>query len=105
MTSTTTTTLRDGTWTVLPGAAAAFRVRNFFVLPVRGTLAIEAGTVTVAGGIPVAAEGILDAATISTGVPKRDAHLRTEQFLDAIAAAEALDAAARSAETGAWVAL
>jgi polyisoprenoid-binding protein YceI len=85
MTSTTTTTLRDGTWTVLPGGAAAFRVRNFFVLPVRGTLAIEAGSVTVAGGRPVAAEGTLDAATIGTGVPKRDEHLRTEQFLDATA--------------------
>jgi polyisoprenoid-binding protein YceI len=85
MTTTTTSTLRDGTWTVLPGRAATFRVRNFFVLPVRGTLAIEAGTVTVTGGIPVTAEGILDAATISTGVSKRDEHLRTEQFLDATA--------------------
>lgn len=85
MTSTTTTTLRDGTWTVLPGVAATFRVRNFFVLPVRGTLTIAHGSVTVAGGAPVAAEGSLDAATIDTGVPKRDQHLRTGQFLDATA--------------------
>jgi polyisoprenoid-binding protein YceI len=85
MTSTTTTTLRNGTWTVLPGTAATFRVRNFFVLPVRGTLAIESGTVTVAGGRPVAADGTLDATTIATGTPKRDEHLRTAQFLDATA--------------------
>jgi polyisoprenoid-binding protein YceI len=81
----TTITLRDGTWTVPTGGTATFRVRNFFVLPVRGTLAIEHGTVTVAGGAPVAAEGSLDATTIGTGVPKRDEHLRTAQFLDATA--------------------
>jgi polyisoprenoid-binding protein YceI len=84
MTSTTVTELRDGTWIVPAGDPhATFAARNFGIRTVTGTLALEHGTVTVAGGRPVAAEGTLAAASVTTGITKRDEHLRSAQFLDA----------------------
>jgi polyisoprenoid-binding protein YceI len=86
MTTTTATELRDGAWTVPAGdQCVTFRVRNLGIRTVPGTLTIERGTVTVAGGRPVAAEGALHAASITTGIAKRDEHLCSEQFLDATA--------------------
>jgi polyisoprenoid-binding protein YceI len=83
MTTTTATELRDGTWTVPADTTATFRARNFGIRTVTGTLAIERGTVTVTGGRPVAAEGALAAASVATGIAKRDEHLRGPQFFDA----------------------
>lgn len=84
MTTTTATELRDGTWTVRAAeGSATFRVRSLCVTTVTGTLEIESGTITMAGGRPVAAEGVLAAGSVDTRNPKRDGHLRTEQFLDA----------------------
>lgn len=83
MTTTTATELRDGTWTIPAGSRAIFRAHSFVLLPVRGTLALDSGTVTVTGGQPVEAEGTLSAASVDTGTAKRDEHLRTAQFLDA----------------------
>jgi polyisoprenoid-binding protein YceI len=83
MTKTTATELRDGTWTVPTETRATFAARTFGILTVRGTLALERGTVTVTGGRPVAAEGTLAAGSVTTGIAKRDEHLRTAQFLDA----------------------
>jgi polyisoprenoid-binding protein YceI len=86
MTTTTAMELRDGAWTVPAGdQCVTFRVRTLAVRTVRGTLTIERGTVTVAGGRPVAAEGTLAAASITTGIAKRDEHLCGEQFLHATA--------------------
>jgi polyisoprenoid-binding protein YceI len=81
--TTTATELRDGTWTVPDTARATFAARNFGVLTVRGTLALEHGTVTVTGGRPVAAEGALAAGSVATGNARRDGHLCSAQFLDA----------------------
>jgi polyisoprenoid-binding protein YceI len=83
MTSTIETELRDGTWTVQADPVATFAARNFGVRTVRGTLAVASGTLTVAGGRPVAAEGTLAAGSVSTGIARRDEHLRTAQFLAA----------------------
>jgi polyisoprenoid-binding protein YceI len=84
MTSTTATELRDGTWSVPAGDPHVdFAARNFGIRTVRGTLVLERGTVTVAGGRPVAAEGTLTAASVTTGIAKRDEHLRSAHFLDA----------------------
>lgn len=83
MTTTTATQLRDGTWTIPATARATFRARSFGILPVTGTLALDSGTVTVAGGRPVAAEGALAAASVQTGTAKRDEHLCSPQFFDA----------------------
>jgi polyisoprenoid-binding protein YceI len=83
MTTTTATELRDGTWRIPATTRATFRARSFGILPVRGTLALEGGTVTVTGGRPIAAHGTLSATSVDTGTAKRDEHLRTSQFLDA----------------------
>jgi polyisoprenoid-binding protein YceI len=83
MTTTTATELRDGTWTLPATARATFRARTFGIRTVTGTLAVERGTVTVAGGQPVTAEGALTAASVETGIAKRDEHLCSPRFLDA----------------------
>ncbi|HEY1988135.1 MAG TPA: YceI family protein [Acidimicrobiales bacterium] len=59
-----------------------FHTKIMRVIPVRGTIkAIEGGARVGTDG---AIDGnlILDAATIDTGIKKRDAHLRTADFLD-----------------------
>lgn len=84
MTSSTVTELPDGTWTVPAGKpTAGFAARNFGVRTVRGTLALDRGSVTVAGGRPVAAAGSLRAASVHTGLVKRDDHLHGPKFLHA----------------------
>ena len=83
MTTTTETGLRDGTWTVPAEARATFSARNFGIRTVTGTLAMDRGTVTVAGGRPVAAEGVLNASSVQTGIAQRDEHLRGRNFFHA----------------------
>jgi polyisoprenoid-binding protein YceI len=83
MTATTGTELADGTWTVPADPQITFAARNFFIRTVTGALTVERGTVTVAGGRVVAAEGTLAAASVATGIAKRDEHLRGAHFLDA----------------------
>lgn len=83
MTTTTGTELRDGTWAVSADTRATFSARNFGIRMVRGTLAMDRGTVTVTGGRPVAAEGALNAASVRTGIAQRDGHLRGPNFFHA----------------------
>jgi polyisoprenoid-binding protein YceI len=80
MTTTTATTLTDGTWTVRPDAIASFTVRKLGLFRVRGGFTVTDGTVTVAGGRPVAATATLDAASVRTGMAKRDADLTGRRF-------------------------
>lgn len=80
MTATTATTLTDGTWTVRPDAVASFAVRKLGLIRVRGGFTVTGGTVTVAAGEPVAATATLDAASIRTGIAKRDADLAGRRF-------------------------
>ena len=83
MTATAATTLTDGRWTVDPGSAVAtFTVRNWGLLRVRGGVGVTAGTVTVAGGEPVSAAATLDAASVRTGIARRDADLAGRHFFD-----------------------
>ena len=83
MTTTTGTELRDGTWAVSADTRATFSARNFGIRTVRGTLAMDRGTVTVTGGRPVAAEGALNAGSVRTGIAQRDEHLRGPNFFHA----------------------
>lgn len=80
MTTTTATTLTDGTWTVRPDAVASFTVRKLGLFRVRGGFTVTDGTVTVAGGHPVAATATLDAASVRSGIAKRDADLAGRRF-------------------------
>ncbi len=81
MTTSFETGLRDGTWTVLPeDTVATFVVRKLGLIRVRGGLTVTDGSVTVAGGQPVAATATLDAASVRTGIGKRDLDLHGKSF-------------------------
>lgn len=83
MTATAATALRDGTFSVLPGqTTASFTVRNWGLIRVHGTIPVLDGTVTLAGGQPVAAAATLDLTGISTGLRRRDADLQGKRFFD-----------------------
>jgi polyisoprenoid-binding protein YceI len=61
-----------------------FRVRHMGIATVRGSLKVREGSVeTDAEGHPVRVEAIIDAASITTHEPQRDAHLRSPDFLHA----------------------
>lgn len=84
MTATELPTLAEGRWAARPGeATAAFTVRNWGLARVRGRFAVTGGTVTVAGGRPVAATAALDAASVRTGIARRDTDLVGRRFLHA----------------------
>jgi polyisoprenoid-binding protein YceI len=81
MTTSVDTGLRDGTWAVQPAdAVASFTVRKLGLIRVRGGLRVTGGTVTVAGGQPVSAAATLDAASVRTGIAKRDVDLTGRRF-------------------------
>ncbi len=74
------------TWTFEPGhTAAEFRCKHMMVTWVRGHFKNVRGTMRFDPAEPTSAaiEATLDAASIWTGEPDRDAHLRSADFLDA----------------------
>jgi polyisoprenoid-binding protein YceI len=74
------------TWTFEPGhTAAEFRCKHMMVTWVRGNFKNVRGTMRLDPADPgkTSIEATLDAASIWTGEPDRDAHLRSEDFLDA----------------------
>jgi polyisoprenoid-binding protein YceI len=79
------TGLVTGTYTVDPThTSASFTVRHAGISKVRGTLAVVSGSLVVGESIEdssVSAE--IDAASVSTGNPDRDAHLTSADFWDA----------------------
>ncbi|MBI5812765.1 MAG: YceI family protein [Meiothermus silvanus] len=61
-----------------------FKVRHMGIASVRGSLKVLSGTVeTDEAGRPTQIETVIDAASITTGEPQRDAHLRSPDFLHA----------------------
>jgi polyisoprenoid-binding protein YceI len=71
--------LPEGRHEVLPASTASFTVAHFRVQKVRGTLGDVRGTIEVADG-RIVADGSVDAASVRTGTPPRDAHLRSYLF-------------------------
>jgi len=74
------------TWTFEPGhTAAEFRCKHMMVTWVRGHFKNVRGTMRFDPADPAGAavEATLDSASIWTGEPDRDAHLRSADFLDA----------------------
>ncbi|TMM13331.1 MAG: YceI family protein [Actinobacteria bacterium] len=72
-------------WTFEPGhTEAAFRARHMMVTWVRGLFKDIHGKLEFDPTEPLTAsfEGVIDARTIWTGQPDRDAHLRSADFLD-----------------------
>jgi polyisoprenoid-binding protein YceI len=88
MTSTATTAalkgLTAGTWTVDPAhTEVGFVARHLMVSKVRGKFTDVDGTVTVADDITTStAKVTVRLASIETGSPDRDAHLRSSDFFD-----------------------
>ncbi|GHE77381.1 hypothetical protein GCM10017786_03460 [Amycolatopsis deserti] len=77
------TAVRSANWTVVAeGTTARFRVRNFGLNRVTGTIPVRGGAVQ---GTAVRAE--LDLVALDTGNPKRDADLRKPNLLDSAARA------------------
>lgn len=74
-----------GRYQIDPGrSAVTFTTRHLFGLgPVRGTLAITAGTIDVAGPLAESGlEAVVDAASFRTGSDQRDGNIRSASFLD-----------------------
>ncbi|MCX8088104.1 MAG: YceI family protein [Meiothermus ruber] len=65
-------------------ATVAFAVKHMGLFTVRGQFKKVAGTIlTNEQGVPNKIEASIEAASIETGDPQRDAHLRSPDFLDA----------------------
>ncbi len=72
-----------GRWEVDPAhSAVEFRVRHAGVARVRGSFDVFEGELVVAPGGAITARGTIDAASLTTRLGARDAHLRSSDFLD-----------------------
>jgi polyisoprenoid-binding protein YceI len=62
-----------------------FVVRHLMIAKVRGRFTGVTGTVQVPaeGHVPISVEATIDATSVSTGEPQRDAHLKSPDFFDA----------------------
>ena len=72
-------------WALDPAATrVAFSVRNLTVAHVDGTFRLASGRVTLDAADPSRStiEAVIDATSVDTSEPKRDAHLRSADFLD-----------------------
>ena len=73
------------TWHIDPmHTSVEFTVRHMMISNVKGTFEKTSGTVTVEGGDPTTAkiDAVIDASSINTRVEKRDADLKSPDFLD-----------------------
>lgn len=85
MTITTLPTgLAAGTWALDPShTEASFTVRHAGISKVRGTVAVTAGSLTVADDLTLSAvTATLDPSTINTNDAGRDGHLKSADFFD-----------------------
>ena len=73
------------TWQIDPmHTSVEFTVRHMMISNVKGTFEKTSGTVTVEGSDPTTAkiDAVIDASSINTRVEKRDADLKSPDFLD-----------------------
>ena len=76
---------RASTWMLDPESTRIeFSVRNLSVTHIDGHFRLASGRVTMVAEDPSrsSAEAVIDATSVDTGEPKRDAHLRSADFLD-----------------------
>lgn len=86
MSSPTTVGTALSTWKIDPShAAVEFAVKHMMISTVRGRFAEYDATIVADESNPVAAkvEATIRAASIDTGAPDRDAHLKSPDFFDA----------------------
>lgn len=83
MTVAASTALSAGTWMIDPvHSSVGFSVRHLMVSKVRGNFETFSGAITVSeDGTPTVSADI-DVASLNTGNPDRDAHVRAADFLD-----------------------
>lgn len=73
------------TWQIDPmHTSVEFTVRHMMISNVKGTFEKTSGTITVEGADPTTAkiDAVIDASSINTRVEKRDADLKSPDFLD-----------------------
>lgn len=72
-----------GEWTLDPArTSVVFRTKAMWVLPVKGSLKATSGGGSLSADGAAKGTLVFDAASIETGMKKRDAHLRTADFFD-----------------------
>lgn len=83
MTVAASTALSAGTWTIDPvHSSVGFSVRHLMVSKVRGNFETFSGAITVSeDGTPTVSADI-DVASLNTGNPDRDAHVKAADFFD-----------------------
>jgi polyisoprenoid-binding protein YceI len=83
--STSAPTTKDyaGTWNLdVAATTIEFHTKAMWVIKVKGTLKALRGTGTVGADGTVQGSVVMDATSVDTKINKRDAHLRTGDFLD-----------------------
>jgi polyisoprenoid-binding protein YceI len=81
-----TTTQTTQTYAIDPAhTTAEFVVRHLMITKVRGRFTGISGTIDVpeGTGVPASVDVTIDATTVDTHEPQRDAHLKSPDFLDA----------------------
>jgi polyisoprenoid-binding protein YceI len=85
MASTANTTYQAGTWNIDPAhSTASFSARHMMITKVRGTFKQTSGTIQIAEDpTQSSVRATIQAGSIETREPQRDAHLKSPDFLDA----------------------
>jgi polyisoprenoid-binding protein YceI len=85
MTTATTTGVPTGTWTIDPAhSKLGFAVKHMGIATVRGEFTEFQGTLQLGEELSTTtARGTVQAASVNTNEPQRDAHLRSPDFFDA----------------------
>jgi polyisoprenoid-binding protein YceI len=84
ITTTPTTGIPTGTWTVDPAhTTVGFTCRHAGVSNVRGSFGTFSGTLEHGADGSISARGSVAVASVDTGVSQRDDHLRSADFFDA----------------------
>jgi polyisoprenoid-binding protein YceI len=78
------TVIPTGTWEIDPAhSSIGFAVKHLGITTVRGSFGTFKGTLTVGEALATAQFGAtIDAASVTTSEPQRDAHLRSPDFFD-----------------------
>ena len=83
-TTTSTSALAQGTWTVDPShSSVEFQVKHMGIATVKGFFSDFEGSLEVAEDGTVSAVGSVKAASLNTRAEQRDEHLRSPDFFDA----------------------